>query len=397
MKIFTVAAFAWLAGFAWLSSCAAAAELVLADDTRHEAKWLGASPAGLVFEIDGQQKAFTAAEITRWGALPAQRGGGVALLADGGQLLGELRSVDRERLVIESPLLGQATVPLTQVRAVALASPATPAAADRLTARLLAYAHDRDALVLQNGDELAGTLLGVDGKEARIEAEVGATSVPLDQVLAIISNPALTAAARRDEPRMIVGLTDGSWFTAIAMSAPAGNGGEPVIDLRGVGDWQARVAVADVALLLPLGHGAAYLSDLEAQSYKHIPYLSLAWPFLSDRSATGGLLRQEGRVYPKGLGMHSASRVTYAIGPDDRFFRAEVALDASAGTRGSVAFRVFVDSEERFASGVVRGGDPPTPVSIDVRGGKRLSLLVDFAERGDELDHANWLSARLTR
>jgi hypothetical protein len=321
----------------------------------------------------------------------------VALLADGGQLLGELRSVDRERLVIESPLLGQATVPLTQVRAVALASPATPAAADRLTARLLAYAHDRDALVLQNGDELAGTLLGVDGKEARIEAEVGATSVPLDQVLAIISNPALTAAARRDEPRMIVGLTDGSWFTAIAMSAPAGNGGEPVIDLRGVGDWQARVAVADVALLLPLGHGAAYLSDLEAQSYKHIPYLSLAWPFLSDRSATGGLLRQEGRVYPKGLGMHSASRVTYAIGPDDRFFRAEVALDASAGTRGSVAFRVFVDSEERFASGVVRGGDPPTPVSIDVRGGKRLSLLVDFAERGDELDHANWLSARLTR
>jgi hypothetical protein len=30
-----------------------------------------------------------------------------------------------------------------------------------------------------------------------------------------------------------------------------------------------------------------------------------------------------------------------------------------------------------------------------VQGGKRLSLIVDFGERGDELDHADWLDARL--
>jgi hypothetical protein len=40
---------------------------------------------------------------------------------------------------------------------------------------------------------------------------------------------------------------------------------------------------------------------------------------------------------------------------------------------------------------------PPTPISVDVRGGKRLSLIVDFAERGDELDHADWLNARLVQ
>ena len=49
------------------------------------------------------------------------------------------------------------------------------------------------------------------------------------------------------------------------------------------------------------------------------------------------------------------------------------------------------------ASEVVRGGQPPVPISVDLDGVKRISLLVDFADRGDELDHADWLDARLAR
>ena len=59
------------------------------------------------------------------------------------------------------------------------------------------------------------------------------------------------------------------------------------------------------------------------------------------------------------------------------------------------AIRVFVDEREAYKSPPIRGGMPPTPLSVDVRGGKRLSLIVDFGERGDELDHADWLDARL--
>ena len=32
---------------------------------------------------------------------------------------------------------------------------------------------------------------------------------------------------------------------------------------------------------------------------------------------------------------------------------------------------------------------------VDVSGVKRLRLVVDFADRGDELDYADWLEARL--
>ena len=38
-----------------------------------------------------------------------------------------------------------------------------------------------------------------------------------------------------------------------------------------------------------------------------------------------------------------------------------------------------------------------TSVSVDVTGAKTLELLVDYADRADQQDHANWLDARLVR
>jgi hypothetical protein len=100
--------------------------------------------------------------------------------------------------------------------------------------------------------------------------------------------------------------------------------------------------------------------------------------------------------------MHSPSRITYDLDEPYRLFQAQVALDDEARGRGSVEFRVFVDDgggqwREAAASGTLRGGQPPRPISVDLAGAKRISLLVDFADRGDELDHADWLDARLVR
>ena len=78
-------------------------------------------------------------------------------------------------------------------------------------------------------------------------------------------------------------------------------------------------------------------------------------------------------------------------------FQAELGIDDSTGGRGSVQFRVLVDGQERFASPIIRGGNPPVPVSVDVAGAKKLELVVDYADRADVLDHADWLNARLTK
>jgi hypothetical protein len=74
-----------------------------------------------------------------------------------------------------------------------------------------------------------------------------------------------------------------------------------------------------------------------------------------------------------------------------------LSIDDGTSGRGSVRFRVFVDGRPKYASPIVRGGTAPLPVSVDLAGAKRLDLVVDFADRADELDHANWLDARLVR
>jgi hypothetical protein len=102
----------------------------------------------------------------------------------------------------------------------------------------------------------------------------------------------------------------------------------------------------------------------------------------------------------KGLGMHSASRLTYALTRPYGRFQAEPAIDDQTGG-GSVGFRVFVDGQVGYASPIVRGGQPPVPVSVDIAGAKRIDLVVDFADRADELDHrgrqANRLRGRFRR
>ena len=100
--------------------------------------------------------------------------------------------------------------------------------------------------------------------------------------------------------------------------------------------------------------------------------------------------------------MHSPARITYDLDRPYRRFQAEVAIDGEAGPRGSVVFRVFTDDgsgtwRERATSEIVRGGESPTPISVDLTTAQRISLLVEYADRGEELDHADWLNARLIR
>jgi hypothetical protein len=156
-----------------------------------------------------------------------------------------------------------------------------------------------------------------------------------------------------------------------------------------------------VTLVEPLSPGVVWLSDLKTLGYKHIPLLTIAWPYENDRSVTGRRLRTEDEVVRKGLGMHSTSRLAYDVAGFRRF-DADLALDQSAGKRGSVVFKVLLQDADgqwqpAYSSPVVRGGEPPIPLSIDLKGATRMALLVEPADRGDELDHANWLRARLVK
>jgi hypothetical protein len=237
----------------------------------------------------------------------------------------------------------------------------------------------------------------MDDNRVVLQAKADPLEVKIDTLLAILFDPTLADAPRVDGLRVVVGFGDGSRVTSVEMVADAQSA-----LLKLPGGAQLKAPTASIVSLQILGGRAVYLSDLKPTSYRHLPYLQLSWPYQDDRNVLSSALRAQRRLYLKGLGMHSPSRLTYELDQPYRRFDAQVAIDDATRGRGSVVFRVFVDDgsgtwQERADSGIVRGRQPPKPISVDLAGAKRISLLVDFADRGDELDHADWLGARLVR
>lgn len=195
----------------------------------------------------------------------------------------------------------------------------------------------------------------------------------------------------------MVGMRDGSLLYARAIEAyPKKLSIELADGLELAGD-----NVGDVVALQSLGGQFTYLSDLEPTNYKFVPYLSIQWPLAQDRNVLAGQLTVGGKRYLKGIGLHSAARATYKLDGNYERFDAAIAVDDAAQGRGSVVFSVYVDRggkwAEAYKSGMLRGGEPPQVVSVDLRGATGLTLTVDYADRGDELDYADWLDARLVR
>jgi hypothetical protein len=270
-------------------------------------------------------------------------------------------------------------------------------AAQRIDARVGAAPPDRDTLLFVNGDELAGRVIALSPDHIKYQSGGRELAVERGRVAAMVFKRGAAKTAGKDRLAVWVGLRDGSRLLVDRFIL---NGDRVNIELPG----GARLSASRGALaaLQPIAGDVVYLSDWDDAGYRHIPFLSLSWEYRRDRSATDGPLIAAGGLYLKGLGMHSAARITYNLDATYGRFQSMLAIDDSTGRRGSVSCRVFIDDgsgkwQAKYESPIIRGGDKPTPVDIDVRGAKRISLLVDFADRGDEQDHVDWLEARLIK
>jgi hypothetical protein len=255
-----------------------------------------------------------------------------------------------------------------------------------------------------NGDELDG--IAVSAEEADVTSlriDETNTVVEIDNVVAIACKSSERLKETASSVPLWLGLRDGSRF-AVAQLEPQPS--RAVLRLRsGVSVSAAENDLwSRTTWLQPAAKRFTFLSDQPSAGYKHIPLFSRNWDLGLDQNALGGNLRSGGVVCAKGLGMHSAARATYQLARGFRRFEADLALDDAAGDRGSVIYRVFVDRAAagespqwklEYESPAIRGGAARHSLRVDVSGGERLALVVDFADRGDECDYANWLLARL--
>jgi hypothetical protein len=341
---------------------------------------------------DGQQRNVPWADLVRWGTPPKTPSQALAVLSDGTLLMGEITHLDRQTAHVETDRLGTVQLPRAALAGAILHAPAEQQRLDRLLERIRTPPETGDRLLLANGDALDGRLERITPETVELRTDAGATRIEPGRLSAMIlaeRRPGVPLATKlqvwlgvQDGSRLLVDRfeTDTAGLRAVLAAGPA-----------------VRVQLADVVWLQPRGGRAVYLSDLSAAGYRHVPYLTLTWPFHSDRSASGAPLRAGGQEYAKGLGMHSAARLTYLLTGPYRRFEAELAIDQETAGGGSVRFRVFVDGRQRAESVTIRGGDRPVSIAVEVSGVKRLDLVVDFADRADQLDHADWLDARLIR
>ncbi|HJT32644.1 MAG TPA: NPCBM/NEW2 domain-containing protein [Pirellulales bacterium] len=403
-----------------LTTCAVSAaepEGGLLIDIAHagvEARLAGVAADGLfTFQVGTQARRVPADELVAWGAPVEPRDSPQVILTDGSLLVvRDVLKTDEGRVLLDSDAFGEFALPRSAIAAILLHPPIDPQRRDRLAGRFTPSPRQEgepasparpspssDRLLLENGDELVGRITAVTDSGVEFAADIGPLTVDRQRIIALafslppfaVRKDDVARSERRPSPRLLlVGLRDGSVFHASALTMDQDQMRAELFDrVKVVAPAQA------VVFAQTLGGRATYLSNLEPESYRHLPYLSLAWPYRLDANVTGTRLRAGGRIYAKGIGIHSTARLTFRLEKPYRRFEADLAIDDQTQRRGSVVFRVLAGPREIYKSGVVRGGDPPLPISVNVSGVNQLSLVVDYADRADELDHADWLNARL--
>ena len=108
-------------------------------------------------------------------------------------------------------------------------------------------------------------------------------------------------------------------------------------------------------------------------------------------------LKLGGQTLEHGIGTHANGQIAVDLDGKGQRFSALVGVDneVDAG-KASVVFEIYLDGKSVYNSGVMRGGDAPKAVSIDLSGAQRVILRADDNEDGNESDHADWGNAQIT-
>jgi len=164
-----------------------------------------------------------------------------------------------------------------------------------------------------------------------------------------------------------------------------------------------------VSYYRPVGKRFLFLHDVKPTQYRYLPIFKsvsdkqITRGYGLGQNAVGGALRVEGKLYLAGIGMVSVSRLTFDIPAGYTRFRSDVGIDSRAAEQGSVSVHVLLQGQQgsewqsAFDSPVVRGGDDLRSIDIPLGDARRLSLVVDMADRADILDYANWVNARFVK
>jgi hypothetical protein len=314
------------------------------------------------------------------------------LLTSGDRIPAQLLSIERERVRIaaECGEVVEMTYPLSAVAAIWMTARSAQWAAEPDGRKQLANSRRHDAVRLTNGDLLTGTIVAV-AKESPLRLDAGSATVEIqrDRIDGLLFNSELARTPKPVGAHYRLVLRNGARLFLKSVVADA----QTLSATNFLGDTY-KVPISEVWSLTTLGGAAQYLSDLKPLRYEPRPYLGVTWPMALNRSVAGNDLRLGGGVYDKGLGLHSACKVTYAIPVSATRFEVVAGLDDITGAHGSVTVNVQADGRDLLVSAVLKGSGRPHELRLPVAGRKELTIEIGFGSGGDVQDHVNLADAR---
>ena len=313
-------------------------------------------------------------------------------LADGGELTGEL--VDRAGEGVRArTLLGPIELKFSSLAGIRFTDESDFAkAAEVFKEALAARKPGHDILVTRDATEvksLRGTLQELDQEHGVFSFGDRPRSFQLDKIFGIAF--AVGAGQSITYPASIT-LPNGGRFSGTLLSSDAS-----VVHIAPSFGGELSIPVSEVCRIDIRSDRVVHVSDLVPNSEKVEGIVHDPWPVRRDRSASNTPLSIEGRVFDKGLGVHSRTELTYDVAGKFEAFTATIGLDDHVRPRGSVVFRVLGDGNVLFDSGPVKGSDAARNIEVPLTGVRSLTLLVDYGEGLDISDQADWGGARLLK
>jgi alpha-galactosidase len=119
-------------------------------------------------------------------------------------------------------------------------------------------------------------------------------------------------------------------------------------------------------------------------------------PVLVDRNYYGGPLTIHGVTYQHGLWTNAVASLSYYLGANCTRFTADLGLDDSDRSTGSVDYRISADGQQVYDSGVVRNSTLTQHVDLGVGGAHVLQIDVGDAGDGVNYDNADIAIPQLT-
>jgi len=285
--------------------------------------------------------------------------------------------------------------------------------------QILAKATTGDVLVIRqfrkDGDKtkvaldfLEGVIRGITPTAVEFEFDDEVIPVPRRKVEGVVF---FQTGGGRSLPKTLCRVIDTQGQSIAAASLKLGEKDLSITTPAGA------VISAPRAGLLRLDFSAgklAFLSDLEPASQQYTPYVSAAGTddllarlnqIRRDENFRGEPLklrvepdRSRGGVaeYRKGVALKSRTLVEYRLPERFSKFEALAGIEASSSGGGHVKLIISGDGR-KLAEYAISGGSKPQPVSVDLSGVRRLTILVDFGEDLSILDELALCNARLIK